>query len=113
MRDTIVILHAERVEYQRKGADGNPTGELVQFTTIRYISDDPQSDSRYKGYTVSEGRGPVEMFDTLDLLPGLYEARFRKTNVTDRYGNQKVGLEPTEAELVGDPGLTFELVAAK
>lgn len=113
MRDTIIILHAERVEYTRKGADGQPTGELVQFTTIRYISDDPQNDSRYKGYTVSEGRAPIEMYNDLDLLPGLYEAKFRKTNVTDRYGNQKVGLEPVEVELVGDPGLTFEAVAAK
>jgi hypothetical protein len=113
MRDTIIILHAERVEYTRKGADGQPTGELVQFTTIRYMSDDAHDDSRYKGYTISEGRGPIEMFDALELLPGLYEARFRKTNVTDRYGNQKVGLEPVEAELVGDPGLTFEAVAVK
>ncbi|WP_119067666.1 hypothetical protein [Rubrobacter indicoceani] len=113
MRDNIIILHAERVEYQRKGADGVPTGELVQSCRIAYISDEPQNDSRYKGFTVSEGTGPIDMFDSLDLLPGIYEAKFRKTSVRDRYNNTRVGLEPVEVELVGDPGLTFEPTAVK
>lgn len=113
MRDNIIIIHAERVEYSRKGSDGQPTGELVQFTRIQYISDEPQDDQRYKGYSVSEGIAPIEMFDSLDLLPGLYDVKFRKTNVIDRNGRSRVGLEPVEAELVGDPGLSFEPTAER
>lgn len=113
MKDTIIILHAERVEYQRRDSDGNQNGELIQFTRISYISDEAQNDARYKGYNVSQGTGPIEMFASLELLPGLYDAAFRKTTVTDRYGKQKVGLEPVSVELVGDPGLTFDSVAVK
>lgn len=113
MKDNIIILHAERVEYSRKNSDGQPTGEMVQFCRIQYISDDPQDDSRYKGYGISEGIAPIDVFSTLELFPGLYEVRFRKTNITDRNGRSKVGLEPVEAELIGDPGLTFEPVSSR
>lgn len=113
MRDTIIILHGERVEYTVKDSNGDPTGEIRKFCRIQYMSDEPQDDSRYKGYTISQGQGPVEMWDTLDLLPGIYEVNFRKTTVMDRYGRQKVGLEPESAELVGDPGLVFDESTAK
>jgi hypothetical protein len=108
MKDTVIIIHAEKVEYSRKSSDGTPTGELVSFCRIKYLSDEPDDDSRYKGYAVSEGQGPVEIFGQLELLPGLYEVRFRKTQVRDRYDRQRVGLEPVSVELVGDPGLVFE-----
>lgn len=113
MKDTIIILHAERVEYRRRDANGEPNGDLVQFTRIQYISDEPQDDARYKGYAISQGTGPIELFSAMELLPGLYETSFRKTNVQDRYGNSRVSLEPVSAELVGDPGLVFEGVGAK
>lgn len=108
MKDNIVILHAERVEFPARGADGQPTGELVQFTRIQYLSDEAQDDSRYKGYGVSEGIAPIELFGSLELLPGLYETDFRKTTVVDRNGRRKVGLEPVGAKLIGDPGLSFD-----
>ncbi len=108
MKDTVIILHAERVEYRRKDANGQPNGDLVQFCRIQYISDDPQSDSRYKGYMVADGTGPIEMFDSMDLLPGLYETEFRKQNIQDRFNNSRVSLEPVSAELIGDPGLVFD-----
>lgn len=113
MKDTIIILHAERVEYRRRDSNGERNGDLVQFCRIQYISDEPQDDARYKGYTVSQGTGPVEMYGDLELLPGLYEAKFRKTIVQDRYNNQRVSLEPETVYLVGDPGLVFEGVGAK
>ena len=113
MKDTIIILHAERVEYRRRDSNGEPNGDLVQFTRIQYISDEPQDDARYKGYTVSQGTGPVEMFQDIELTPGLYEAKFRKTTVQDRYNNQRVSLEPETVDLVGDPGLAFETASVK
>lgn len=76
MKDTIIILHAERVEYRRRDSNGERNGDLVQFCRIQYISDEPQDDARYKGYTISQGTGPVEMYGDLELLPGLYEAKF-------------------------------------
>ncbi len=112
MRDNIIILHGERVEYTVKDTNGDPTGEIRKFCRIQYISDEPQDDSRYKGFTVSQGQGPVELWDQLDLLPGIYEVRFRKTTVMDRYGRAKVGLEPETADLVGDPGLVFDSSAS-
>jgi len=113
MKDTVIIIHAEKVEYARKDDSGSPTGELVSFCRIKYLSDESNDDSRYKGYTVSEGQGPVEIFGQLELLPGLYEVKFRKTQVRDRYDRMKVGLEPVEVELVGDPGLVFDAAAVK
>lgn len=113
MKDTIIILHAERVEYRRRDNNGEPNGDLVQFTRIQYISDEPQDDARYKGYSVAQGTGPIEMFQDIELTPGLYETKFRKTTVQDRYNNQRVSLEPETVELVGDPGLVFEGVGSK
>jgi hypothetical protein len=113
MKDTIIILHAEKVEYARKGADGQPTGEMVRFCRIQYVSDEPQDDGRYKGYSVSEGTAPVEVFDSVELTPGLYETEFRKQPIQDRWGNSKVSLEPVSAEFVGDPGLVFDAAAVK
>jgi hypothetical protein len=48
MKDTIVILHADRVEFRGREADGEATGELIQFCRIQYLSDEPQDDSRYR-----------------------------------------------------------------
>lgn len=78
------------------------TGERRQGTTLYYLSADYLDNAQSRGPQVFRESGPVELFDQVPILPGVYDVEFSTANKNDRNGRAMRTLKPQSATLVDE-----------
>lgn len=98
----VVILKAQRWSL----TDEN-TGEIRRGTSVVYLPGVEANGRDAIGMEVMKSTGPHELYDSLQIVPAVYELDYEQSVGTDRNGRQQLTLKPVAATYVGDVELNL------
>ena len=97
MIERVLVLGAQRWDMVDE-----QTGERRAGTTLHYVSADYVENGQRRGAAPFRESGPVELYDQVAVVPGVYDVKFTTANKRDRNGRDLRTLKPDRADLVDE-----------
>lgn len=91
LKTRVIVLGARRYSFVNK-----ESGEIIEGTKVFYVEPEGKVEKDTQGFLPSEANLPLEYYETLGQLPGIYDAE-----ISLNLGTRKPGLKVTGFTLVG------------